>query len=184
MIAEADGGAGRLRQYFVAILSMAVLPLVAHAQTRVYDEYAIKAAYVYNLSKFVEWPPSATKNQPFTICVYGRDPYGQKIDAVSERTTQGRPISIVRRDHLTEANCEIAFVGQSETYRLEEAIAFFANSPVLTIGESADFVDKGGIVALVASGKRITFEINLGSANTAGLVFSAQLLRVATRLVE
>lgn len=161
------------------------------SQSKVYDEYAIKAAYLYNLGKFVEWPASdalaehnsETKSE-FEICIYGRDPYGEKIDAVSKRTIKGRPISVTRHGRLAVDSCDVVFIGQSESYKMAEAILFFADSPVLTIGEDSEFVEKGGLVGLVADQKRVTFEINLQAARAAKLEFSSQLLRLATRLVE
>lgn len=168
-------------------ICVAVLLLVrpAQSQSKVYDEYAIKAAYVYNLSKFVAWPgDDGRADEEFQICIYGRDPYGAKIDAVTARMTKGRPIRVIRHGYLTAGSCAIAFIGHSETYKLEEALLFFAELPILTIGEDTNFVDKGGIVALVADRNRVTFEINLEAARAAQLEFSSQLLRVASRLVD
>lgn len=155
------------------------------SQSRVYDEYAIKAALLYNFSKFVTWPDEESPpTEHFEICVYGRDPYGETIDAVSQRQTKGRPISIVRYGRLTAGDCQIAFIGQSETYRLEEAITFFRDKPILTISETPNFVDKGGMIGLISDQSRVNFEINLRAARTARLAVSSQLLRIARRVVE
>lgn len=169
------------------VIAAALSAAPTFSQPKVYDEYTVKAAYLYNLSKFVEWPPTdvlAETESPFEICIYGRDPYGEKIDAVTKRTIKGRPVSVTRHGRLTADSCDIAFIGQSESYKMGEAILFFADSPVLTIGESAEFVEKGGMVGLVADQKRVTFEINLQAARAAKLEFSSQLLRLATRLME
>lgn len=170
----------------LAVCALVVsLALSGTSRSQTYDEYAIKAALLYNFSKFVSWPDEASlTTRDFEICVYGRDPYGDTIDAVSERTTKGRSISIVRHGRLTDGDCHIAFIGQSETYRVEEAIAFFRDKPVLTIAETPDFVEKGGMIGLLNQQNRVSFEINLSAARTAELNLSSQLLRIAERIVD
>lgn len=175
-------------QRFRKILCLTValtlpMPLLADTE-KPYDEYQVKVALLYNFSKFIEWP-SADGDDVFEICVYGRDPYGDKIDVVETRKTKGKNIVIARYGSLQDpSNCEIAVIGQSETYKISEAIEYFQNQPVLTVSESIEFVDDGGVIGLVRDDQRITFEINLSSARSAGLDVSSHLLRIAKRVVE
>ena len=144
-------------------------------------EYQVKAAFLYNFAKFVVWPPQAfpSPDSPFTICLAG-DPFEGALD----RTVQGelldrRPL-MVRRIIPAEdlRGCQMIYVAPNER-RSEEIINAAANSPILTVGETDDFINEGGIIHFVKSGSRIHFQINPDAAERASLRVSARLLRLA-----
>lgn len=144
-------------------------------------EYQVKAAFLYNFAKFVEWPPQAFRSpdSPFMICLAG-DPF----EGVLDRTVQGelldrRPL-MVRRIMPAEdlRGCQMIYVAPNER-RSEEIIAAAANAPILTVGETDDFINEGGIIHFVKSGSRIHFQINPDAAERVSLRVSARLLRLA-----
>ena len=151
-----------------------------------YDEYTVKAALLYNFTKFVEWPNNSIpgKEPEYRICIYGDDPYGKRLDALEQRERSN--ITVYRHDILRESirNCQIIFIAETTEERLIESIAYLDKTPVLTVGETPNFVARGGIIGLVRDKDRIKFEINLKAANKAGLAMSSQLLRIAQRVIK
>ena len=145
-------------------------------------EYQVKAAIVYKVAKFVYWPEYSfpSGSSPVVMCIAGKDPFGQFIDDLNGRAIHGRPM-IVRRVELSDEavrRCHIVFLGEStEENGVLQAIA---QRPVLTIGDSKDFAESGGILGLTISNNRVVFEINLEVARAAELNISASLLQLAT----
>lgn len=144
-------------------------------------EYQVKAAFLFNFAKFVEWPPPVDAvNEPFTICLLG-DPFGPILDnTVRNENLDGRPLAIRR---LTSADdprqCQILFFRASETDDAPDILRTLDNAPVLTVGENANFIAVGGMIRFVQTGRRIRFEINPDAAERASLKISSRLLRVA-----
>jgi len=144
-------------------------------------EYDVKAAFLLNFTKFIEWPPSAFpgSSAPFAICILGKDPFGGALDAVvAGETVNGHPL-IVRR--LTEKppaqSCQILYTGEPVK---EAAQTLGSVGPgMLTVGEGDAFLRGGGMVAFVTENRRVRFDINRSAAEAAGLKLSSRLLNVA-----
>ncbi len=146
-------------------------------------EYEVKAAYVYNIANFVTWPPDAFAGpaDPLRVCVYGDDPFGPALDrAVQSGPANQRPIVAER---LTSADglarCHLIFLAGANTDRIDQAVKFSAQRPILTVGETPDFLRRGGIIAFVVDGGRVRFDVNAAAASTRGLALSSRLLQVA-----
>ena len=171
-----------LRAALVAIL-LPVIPTVATAQSRVPSqagEYDVKAAILYNLLKFVEWPADAfaAANTPVAICVLGADPFGALLDdSVRGHQVGGRGI-VVRRLTEVAPGCHVLFISLSETRRLSMILDRLRTMSVLTVGEQEQFVDGGGIIELRTE-DRVRFAINVEAADRARLRLSARLLMLA-----
>jgi YfiR/HmsC-like len=151
------------------------------AQQRI-DEYRLKAAVLYNLTKFVEWPgesfPVATS--PFVICILGIDPFGTALDeSLPSRPVGGRAV-VVRRIADVETGCHILFIADSEVRRLPSIMDKLRGASVLTVGEVTGFVDRGGVIGLVTEDDRVRFEINADAAAKARLKISARLMTLAS----
>lgn len=151
-------------------------------------EYEVKAEYLYNFGKFVSWPQEAlTTEDPLVICVVGKDPFGAVLDeTVRGKTVQERPLE-VRRLATTERvrECHILFVPAAEEPRLPQIRRNLEGANVLTVGETEEFVRKGGgAIALLTRGQKVRFEVNLRSARNAGLELSSQLLKLASAVLE
>lgn len=145
-------------------------------------EYQVKAAIVYKVAKFVEWPNDAflTNGSPLIMCISGVDPFGQYIDNLNGQMIQGRPF-IIRRagdDYSQLERCHIVFVGPDPEQ--DSVMDSIRNSPVLTIGDSSGFAESGGMLGLSVDNHRVAFEINLNAVRDAGLDISASLLQLAT----
>jgi len=144
-------------------------------------EYEVKAAFLLNFAKFVDWPPSAfaSADSPIAICILGRDPFGRTIDdAVQDEAVNGRKV-VVRR--ITQApaprSCQIVFT--EETGKETRAILSSLGPGVLTVGEGDSFVREGGIIGFLIESRHVRFDIDRKAAELAELKLSSRLLAVA-----
>lgn len=152
--------------------------ITAYPQT--VDEYEVKAAFLFNFTKFVEWPLSA--NTPtFVLGVLGDDPFGSRIDQlIKGKNVNGRPVEVRRlKDPADARHCQIVFVALAERDKAAKLIAAVRGTPVLTVGETGDFVRLGGIIDLSMSDNRVNLLINADAAEQAGLKISAKLMSLA-----
>jgi hypothetical protein len=139
-------------------------------------EYQVKAAFLYNFVRFVEWPGPSLAG-PLTICVAGRNPLGTFLeDTVRGEIVAGRAIA-TRVVLEPESDCHVVFVpmGAASAAYLRAA----RNTPTLTVGESPSFIEMGGIINFVMDGGRVRFEINPQAADRAQLRISSRLLQLA-----
>ena len=145
-------------------------------------EYRIKAAFLYNFARFVEWPDESTRGVGHVVIgILGEDPFGSILDeTVRGKKADGRPLLVKRLTNPEEAvSCALVFVGSSERKRTKTLLASLERLDVLTVGESADFLDQGGMVNFVIEKERVRIDLNLHAARAAGLRVSSQLIRVA-----
>ncbi len=154
-----------------------------HAQQSKPTEYQVKAAYLYNFGRFVKWPPglAADKGDSFLVCVLGRDPFGSILDStLAGEALEGKPV-VIRRIAKPQdaADCRILFVSSTEENHLKEILAAIDQAGVLTVSDIPGFSRRGGMIQFVVEGDRIRFEINLATAESAKLVLSSELLKVA-----
>lgn len=168
----------------VLITSFFLHPSISYTQQRNASEYEVKATYLYNFGRFVHWSAAASlaKNESFPICVIGQDPFGTALDTIlSGETIDGRPVVAKRVSKPQDAlNCRILYISLSETARLKETLAGLDKAGVLTVSDIPQFSERGGMIQFVLVGNKIRFEVNLTSAQDAGLTMSSDLLKVAT----
>ena len=166
--------------------SVLVLFLIASVALRDLDaatspEYQLKAAFLLNFTKFVEWPPAAFRlpDSPIAICIIGDDPFGSDLDRLVEgEAVDGHRIVVSRFAHLPEAQaCQVAFFSKSAP--IAEELPMGAASPVLTVGERAGFLKSGGVIELSVEDRRVRFSVSQKAAETNGLKVSSRLLNVA-----
>ena len=146
-------------------------------------EYQVKALFLFNFAKYVDWPAAAFTNAavPITIGVIGTDPFGDYLqNAVVGKTINGRPFII---QHLAAdadlSGCQILFVSDSEVSRIGGILDKAGALPILTVGEDEEFAQKNGIINFVLKDGKVRLEINLAAARKAGLTMSSKLLAVA-----
>ena len=155
----------------------------ALAQSKEASEYEVKAAFLYNFAKFVEWPPDASRDlsDPLTICIVGQDPFGTVLDeAVRGKTISGHNLVIRRlKPGQTWKGCQIAFISSSEGKDLLSILEGSKRSGVLTVGETEGFAQLGGMINFVIEQERVHFEVNVEDAERAGLKISSKLLSLA-----
>jgi len=166
----------------IAALLSLVIPVAAQAS----GEYSVKAAFLYNFPKFVEWPADASgEDSSFLLGVLGDDPFGESLDQiVGGKTVNGRRI-VVRRLKWGEdlRQCQMLFISSSEQRRLPQIFARLKGASVLTVGETDQFVNQGGIIRLVIADGKVRFDINAGAAKQARLRLSSKLLSLARAVI-
>lgn len=170
---------------WTALLGVACIyfqvPHQAPAQSLSSREYEIKAAYLYNFIKYVDWP---SYGDTITIGVLGYDPFGTALAPLNSKVVKGRRLVIRHFDSVREAQqCQIIFVSSSEKQRLQEIFESLRFARVLTVGETQGFADGGGIINFIEENNKIRFEINAEAARRTGLNISSELLKLA-RLVK
>jgi len=147
------------------------------------EEYQMKAAYLFNFIKFVEWPPQsfASPSSPIVLCVLGEDPFGSALQEAVRGKTAGDRTVVVRpvTDLAGAKRCHIVFVSAATWNHDRPALATLAGNPLLTVGESPGFATKGGIIRFKLDGARLRFEINVEAAQQARLQISSKLLSLA-----
>ena len=165
-----------------ALLALAVAP-VQSVWAAPPNEYALKSVFLYNFCHFIEWPDSAfsSPNDPFVIGIVGEDPFGKFLkEAVEGETYHGRPIRIEHyRTPREIQHCHLLFVGHSEAGRLDDILGAVAGKSVVTVGETEDFLKRGGMIALPADRNRVRLRVNPTALREASLEVSSKLLRLA-----
>ncbi|MCB1960905.1 MAG: YfiR family protein [Rhodocyclaceae bacterium] len=148
-------------------------------------EYQLKAVFLLNFARYVTWPVSALPpDQPLDICVLGRDPFGIHLSGLEARQAQGRAVKVRYPDSVdAAAGCAVVFIAASEQRRLNAVLRALSHQPVLTVSDIDGFVEAGGGIGLVTEDDRIRFDINRATLARDQLTLSAQLLKLARRLV-
>jgi hypothetical protein len=153
------------------------------AQDSVSKEYQIKAAYLYNFAKFVEWPAESFTNSqsPLVIGVFGQNPFGDEFQMIAkDHKINGRDIVFKPVSTAAEAQgVHLIFFGATEDDHVAETLAALKNAHVLAVGESDKFIAAGGDINFVREADKVRFEINAAAAGRHGLKISAQLLKLA-----
>jgi len=146
-------------------------------------EYQVKAGFLFNFAKFVDWPPHKFNqpDSPLIIGIVGDDPFGSLLEeAVQDKQINDRSVLVQHIDTMEELRkCHIIFVCRSESDRLGPILAEVRGDNVLTVGETDKFISKGGMINFVMVGDKVRFEINNSAAKHAGLKISSQLSSVA-----
>jgi hypothetical protein len=146
-------------------------------------EYQIKALFLLNFTKYVDWPPAsfAETNTPIVIGFYAEAKFGDALKkAVEGKTVSGRPISVQRIEKDGDSlKCHVLFISDSEKRRLGEILDRIKALPVLTVGETDHFTEHGGVINFVKKEDKVRLEINLDAARQAKLQISSKLLNVA-----
>ncbi len=168
------------------LLTVLLAAFQAAAATETAAEYDVKAAFLYNFTKFVEWPSWAFHDDRSTVrlCVLGEDPFGGSLQELAEGEVAGRRVTVLRARALgAPTGCQILFVSRSERERLPLILREVRDAPVLTVGDMQGFLEQGGIVNFIVEGSKVRFEISQEAAERAGIRISSRLLRLATRVV-
>jgi hypothetical protein len=148
-----------------------------------FTEYQVKALFLMNFTKYVDWPATAFAgtNAPITIGVYGENDFGDDLPkAVAGRNVNGRSIVIRQIDSTNDlVKCQVLFISRSENNNEGEILSRLKVSPVLTVGETELFTARGGAINFVMKDGKVRLEINLAAAQQANLQISSKLLSVA-----
>jgi len=169
---------------FLIWITFALSPADARPQA---PEYQVKAAFLYNFAKFVEWPAELLANDPsFVIGLLGEDPFGPLLDeAVAGKTVRDKRIVVKRFSRLEDAaGAHILFISDSEAGNVSRIVKGLSRTPVLTVSDIERFAERGGMVQLETEQNRVRFAINVAAVERAGLKPSSQLLKLARIVPE
>jgi hypothetical protein len=162
-----------------------VAPPAAYSQTPPPSEYTVKAAFLFNFAKFVEWPPETFSDpaSPFAIGIIGENPFDSNLQhAVENKNINGHPLVVKQIKQLSELNnCQILFISISERKRLPEILKSIQGAGVLTVSEMDHFLEGGGMIQFLMEERRVRFAINDQAARKTGLRISSKLLHLARR---
>jgi len=193
-ILTAQAGSGRRRTRLVpfpVVLFVVVAVSLSARQARAQSatgEYQVKAAYLLNFARFVEWPANALPpSSPIVIGVVGDNPFGDALEEVLRgKFANGHPIQLrhIRWDEMQLTTCQIVFISNSDEAHLTQILRFLAGTSTLTVSDIDRFSLRGGIIEFRMVGNRVRFDINRNPASAARLIISSQLLGVARAVHE
>lgn len=148
-------------------------------------EYKVKAAYLYNFTKFITWPEKTTPT--FNICIIGSDPFGDLLTPLENKTVQDKPIRLHRLDAPKQAkDCDIVYFDNPEQradLTLPGVLLVGSLRKSLTVSSEPFFAESGGMIGFSLDDGKVKLHINLKALKQNGLSVSAKLIEVAT-LVE
>jgi hypothetical protein len=160
---------------FILLLPPILWSLPAGAQQ---NERSIRTAFVFNLTKYVEWP---RRRDELKICSVGEGSIGQTLKRVlNGKSSDGRVIQILTSPSPDQLNqCAVLYVSDLSSDEARTALDKVSGKDILTIGEDDKFVRAGGMVGLVRNGDHIQIEVNLDATKAANLKIASQLLNLA-----
>ncbi|MBV1869871.1 MAG: YfiR family protein [Gammaproteobacteria bacterium] len=162
-------------------LATSLLPVALRAS----QEDNIKAAYLYQIVHFVEWPKLSPPSGIFKICVFGKDSIIDKLAPLHMREDDGGHIEVLFPLKLPDIlSCDILYISEKKEDQLPLIFEILKNNPVVTISSIKDFIKQGGIIGFVVLNNTVRLEINLSVAIQAELLLSAKLLEIASLIVR
>jgi hypothetical protein len=168
----------------VFLVLLAISPIKAQAPT----EYEVKAAYILNFAKFVEWPESAfsSAGSPIVVGIVGEDPFqGAMVELVAGRNAGGRSLVVQRFDSRGDLrHCHIVFISRSEAGRINSILSNIKGRSVLTVADMDGFTQAGGMIQLSVRQKTVQFDISLRSADVGRIKISSKLLSLARSITR
>lgn len=170
----------------VMLLLTAVVPRISAAQSL--SEYQVKAAFLFNFTKFLDWPASAFRGGQtvITICLIGEDPFGKALDElVKGQSIGGRGFAVRRLTQIPrDDSCQVAFLGGMDKNRADQILAPVKALPILTVVDNEDGGDPGAMIGFIVEESKVRFNINLEAAEKVGIKLSSKLLKLAKTVRE
>jgi len=170
----------------VAVAARLTQPAEVRAEAT--PEYKIKAVYLLNIARFVKWPTNAfaAADSPLVVCILGENPFDNELQKLmSGRVVGGRTVVVKQEATAAAAKlCQVVFIPASEQANLRLHLATLRTAPVLTIGETPEFLDEGGVIEFFVQQNKVRFDINKAQADAAGVQLDSQLLSLANRVRE
>ena len=179
----------------VLVLLQAQLPLAVGQSYESKDnlEYKIKAAFIYNFIKFIDWQDNCLpeNNNTITIGLLGKSPFNNSFEPITKKKVKNKKVTIKyfpefekMTDKTLLKKCHVLFICDSEKKQLKDVINAVKDSCVLTVGEMDGLLKAGGIIKFSMHKKKVRFEVNLTAAKRAKLEIRSQLLRLAKKVVK
>jgi hypothetical protein len=176
---------------FITVLALVIVAISGRsvpAGAGTYSEYEVKAAFLLNFARLIQWPDSAFPDaqDPIVLGVLGKDPFeGTLEDLVADKKVGTRSIKVRRVARLADVpSCHIVFVSAPEPSPVKEIVAAAQGTSVLLIGDSQDFARHGGAINFYVEEGKVRFAINRRAAEAAGLKISSRMLRLAKLVTD
>jgi len=173
------------------ILGPALVALLLHwpatAPCAPIEEHQIKAAMLFNMIRFIDWPENGGSNgsKLITICIHGKSPLTDALRKLEGKQIRGKTIAISQaRESANYQSCQLLAAGQKDHQLLQAALAQTRSLALLTVGEARGFAESGGVIGLFIRNERVRFEINLAAARRHKLRISSKLLKLADHVYE
>lgn len=161
---------------FIATFQLSILCVVA----REFDEYEVKAAFLVNFFKFVEWPQGNHDGKGnYSLCIYGTDPFGDHTKTIEDAKVKGRPVDVRKKVSVRNLKeCNILFVSSSERRRINYVLDQTRGMNILTVGDTDGYAQSGVMFNFFIEEKKVRFEINLRAIQSTKINVSSQLLKI------
>jgi|APSaa5957512535_1039671.scaffolds.fasta_scaffold00941_12 hypothetical protein len=150
-------------------------------------EYYVKAAFLLNFVKFIEWPSHdlSDTSSSLTLCILGNDPFDEALKTIEDKIVKNKKLVIKRCSRVEDiGESQIIFICTSERKKLPEILTKIKDRPILTVAETKNFCQSGGIVNFIVIKNKVRFEINVDVAKRSGLKISSKLLKLAKIIKE
>ena len=167
---------------FFLVVFLVIIPLLrgkGEEDQPEYPEYQVKSTFIYKICKFTQWPEPQDANNPFIISVLGKLPSGEKIQLLPDITIHKRTVVIRRIRRLSEVkDSAVLFIASSEAHRIDTILDTVGSKPILTVGDTKGFGQKGVIINLYIEKNAVRFEINHEASKKASLQMHSQLFTI------
>jgi hypothetical protein len=161
-------------------LAVAMVASSAMLQSQAVTQPALKAAFLFRFSKFVEWPADSTGSSPLTLCVLDDQAVEDALGQLVNGPVNGRVAAVAKGGRNRPVRgCHLIYIGDSDPARVAATLDELKGVPILTVGEGDDFARAGGMIGLFVEDGRMRFAINPEAAQRAGLHLSSKLLSLA-----
>jgi hypothetical protein len=166
-----------MKQFLILLFSLLLAVQCANAQEAGPTEHQVKAAFLYNFAKFIDWPADVG---PLNLCILGEDRFGGDIDDIEGKSAGGKILAVKRIKSAQEIRkCRILFISSPEKDRLDSILTSAQGLNVLTVGDTEGYAERGVIINFYKEQNRIRFEINKDAAERSGLKISSKLFSLA-----
>ncbi len=156
-----------------------LLPTGIFAQSSGSAEYQVKAAFIYNFAKFVEWPDESHDNV-LVLCVLGEGSFRDTLNTIKGKVIRGKRLQVKRVKSIQDLkDCNILFITSSEKYNISHHIYDLDGLSILTVGDTEGFAEQGVIINLYIENNKVRFKVNIEAARRANLKLSSRLLKLA-----
>lgn len=186
----------RIGSLVIIALTLVVSMGTAQAESNLSQEYKVKAAFLYNFIKFVDWPKEKiADSNSISIGIIGENPFGKAFEPLKDKRLKEKKVIIKPFGSFEETKqnadeidtlreCHVLFVCRSEAEHFNEIIKSVKDHSVLTVGDTKDFLESGGIVNFLMEDEKVCFEIHNAAAKKAKLDIRSKLLRLAKRTID
>ncbi len=176
------------RQIVIVIMCcVLVSSLTVFSEESIFSEYRVKAAFLFNFAKFVDWPEDAfsAPDAPIIFGILGDDPFGEALDIIKGKTINGRKVVTNRFKDANEIKtCHVLFIGSSEKKNAPSILRTLKPLRILLVGDMENFARQGGVINFIIVNNKVGFEINVDAAKRSGLKISSKLLSLAKIIHE